>query len=146
MAKIVVGIDGSQQSRDALAWALEEARLRKAELLAVHAWEPPVTIAGPGPAPGFDLVGILPQVQEAGERLVQAVVAEVVGDDSDVPVEPVAIEGPPAEVLVDAAGDAEMLVVGSRGRGGFTALLLGSVSQQVAHHAPCPVLIHRKRQ
>ena len=145
MAKIVVGIDGSEQSRDALRWALDEARLRKAELLAVHAWEPPVTIPAPGPAPGFDLVAILPQVQEAGERLVKAVVADVVGDDSDVAVEPVALEGPPAEVLVEAADDAEILVVGSRGRGGFAALLLGSVSQQVAHHARCPVLIHRKR-
>lgn len=146
MAKIVVGIDGSQQSRDALVWALEEARLRKAEVLAVHAWEPPVTTPVPGPAPGFDLVAILPQIQEAGERLVKAVVTDVVGEDSDVAVEPVALEGPPAEVLVDSAGDAEMLVVGSRGRGGFAALLLGSVSQQVAQHAPCPVLIHRKRQ
>jgi nucleotide-binding universal stress UspA family protein len=99
----------------------------------------------PGPAPGFDLVGILPEVEEAGERLVKAVVEEVVGDDSDVTVEPVAIQGPAASVLVEAARDADMLVVGSRGHGGFTALLLGSVSQQLAHHAPCPLLIHREQ-
>lgn len=145
MAKIVVGIDGSQQSRDALVWALEEARLRKAEVLAVHAWEPPVTIPEPGPVPGFDLVGIQPQLKEAGERLVTTVVEEVAGD-SDVTVEPVALEGPPAEVLIDAARDAELLVIGSRGHGGFTAMLLGSVSQQLAHHAPCPLLIYRRSQ
>jgi nucleotide-binding universal stress UspA family protein len=144
VAKIVVGIDGSEESKNALRWAVDEARLRSAEIVAVHAWEAPPAIPEPGPAPGFDLVGILPEVQEAGERLVTTVVNEVVGD-SDVTVEPVAIAGPPASVLVDAARDADMLVVGSRGHGGFTALLLGSVSQQLAHHAPCPLLIHRTR-
>jgi nucleotide-binding universal stress UspA family protein len=144
VAKIVVGIDGSEESKNALSWALDEARMRSAEIVAVHAWEAPPAIPEPGPAPGFDLVGILPEVQEAGERLVTTVVNEVVGD-TDVTVESVAIAGPPASVLVDAAGDAEMLVVGSRGHGGFTALLLGSVSQQLAHHAPCPLLIHRTR-
>lgn len=144
MAKIVVGIDGSEESKNALRWALEEARLRSAEVVAVHAWEAPPAMPEPGPAPGFDLVAILPEVQEAGERLVTTVVNEVVGD-SDVTVEPVAIAGPPASVLVDAARDADMLVVGSRGHGGFTALLLGSVSQQLAHHAPCPLVIHRTR-
>jgi nucleotide-binding universal stress UspA family protein len=144
VAKIVVGIDGSEESKNALRWALEEARLRSAEIVAVHAWEAPPAVPEPGPAPGFDLVRILPQVQEAAERLVSKVVSEVVGD-SDVTVEPVAIAGPPASVLVDAARDADMLVVGSRGHGGFTALLLGSVSQQLAHHAPCPLVIHRER-
>lgn len=144
MAKIVVGIDGSDAAKDALRWALDEARLREAEILAVHAWEPPPTMPEPGPAPGFDLVSVLPQVQEAGERLVTTVVKEVAGD-AQVRVEPVTIEGPPARVLVEAARDAEMLVVGSRGRGGFASLLLGSVSQQLAHHAPCPLLIHRSR-
>jgi nucleotide-binding universal stress UspA family protein len=144
VAKIVVGIDGSEESKNALRWALEEARLRSAEVVAVHAWEAPPAMPEPGPAPGFDLVAILPEVQEAGERLVTTVVNEVVGD-SDVTVEPVAIAGPPASVLVDAARDADMLVVGSRGHGGFTALLLGSVSQQLAHHAPCPLVIHRTR-
>lgn len=143
--KIVVGIDGSEAAKNALRWALEEARLRSAEIVAVHAWEAPPAMPEPGPAPGFDLVGILPEVEEAGERLVKAVVEEVVGDDSDVTVEPVAIQGPAASVLVEAARDADLLVVGSRGHGGFTALLLGSVSQQLAHHAPCPLLIHREQ-
>jgi nucleotide-binding universal stress UspA family protein len=141
VGKIVVGIDGSDAAKDALRWALDEARLRSDEVVAVHAWEAPPVMPEPGPAPGFDLVAILPEVEEAGERLVKT----VVGDDSSVTVEPVAIAGPPASVLVDAARDADMLVVGSRGHGGFTALLLGSVSQQLAHHAPCPLVIHRKR-
>jgi nucleotide-binding universal stress UspA family protein len=145
VGKIVVGIDGSDAAKDALRWALDEARLRSDEIVAVHAWESPPAMPEPGPAPGFDLVGILPEVEEAGERLVKTVVEEVVGDDSGVTVEPVAIQGPAAPVLVDAARDAEMLVVGSRGHGGFTALLLGSVSQQLAHHAPCPLVIHRER-
>jgi nucleotide-binding universal stress UspA family protein len=145
VAKIVVGIDGSEESKGALRWALEEARLRSADIVAVHAWEAPPAVPEPGPAPGFDLVGILPQVEEAGERLVTTVVNEVVGD-SGVTVEPVAIAGPPAAVLVEAARDADMLVVGSRGHGGFTALLLGSVSQQLAHHAPCPLVIHREQR
>jgi nucleotide-binding universal stress UspA family protein len=145
VVKIVVGIDGSEAAKNALRWALEEARLRSAEIVAVHAWEAPSAMPEPGPAPGFDLVGILPEVEEAGERLVKAVVEEVVGDDSDVTVEPVAIQGPAASVLVEAARDADMLVVGSRGHGGFTALLLGSVSKQLAHHAPCPLLIHREQ-
>jgi nucleotide-binding universal stress UspA family protein len=145
VGKIVVGIDGSEAAKNALRWALEEARLRSAEIVAVHAWEAPPAMPEPGPAPGFDLVEILPEVEEAGERLVKAVVEGVVGDDSDVTVEPVAIQGPAASVLVEAARDADLLVVGSRGHGGFTALLLGSVSQQLAHHAPCPLLIHREQ-
>jgi nucleotide-binding universal stress UspA family protein len=144
MAKIVVGIDGSDESKDALRWAIEEARLRSAEVVAVHAWESPPTVMQPGPAPGFDYVAVDPQVREAVERHAWAVVEEVAGKGG-VPVEPVAVEGPPASALVDAAQDADLLVVGSRGRGGFASLVLGSVSQQVAHHAPCPVLIHRRR-
>ena len=144
MATIVVGVDGSEPSKDALRWAVEEARLRGADVVAVHAWDPPVTVAAPGPAPGFDLVEIAPAVREAGERLVTTVVDEVVAQESDVKVEARAVEGRPVEVLVDAAGDADLLVVGSRGHGTFTALLLGSVSQQLAHHAPCPLLIHRR--
>ena len=144
MPKIVVGVDGSDASRNALIWAFEEARLRGAELVAVHAWEPPPTIPEPGPAPGFDLVAVLPQVEEAGQRLVETVTKEAAGDYADVTYEGVALNGPPVEVLVDAARDADILVVGSRGRGGFAALVLGSVSQALAHHAPCPLLIYRR--
>ncbi|HMB18498.1 MAG TPA: universal stress protein [Gaiellaceae bacterium] len=70
----------------------------------------------------------------------------VVGDDTSVTVELAAVEASPANALIDAAREADLVVVGSRGLGGFRALVLGSVSHQVAQHAPCPVVIHRARQ
>jgi len=145
MAKIVVGVDGSGASRDALAWALDEARLRRAELVAVHAWEPAAAMLDPGPAPGFDLVGVVP-LEEAAQALVDQVVDGVARENLDVTVERRVAAGPPVDVLVDAARDADLLVVGSRGHGGLASLLLGSVSQQLAHRAPCPLLIHRRAQ
>jgi nucleotide-binding universal stress UspA family protein len=146
MAKIVAGIDGSDASKDALRWAVDEAKLRGADVIAVHAWQVPPPVPSLGPAPGVEVVEIIPQLEESAKTLVQSVVAEVVGDGSDVKVEAVATEGPAGNVLIEAAKGAEMLVVGSRGHGGFVALLLGSVSQQVAAHAQCPVLIHRRPQ
>jgi nucleotide-binding universal stress UspA family protein len=143
MAKIVAGIDGSDASKQALRWAVEEARLRHADVVAVHAWQVPPPVPSLGGAPGLEMVELVPQLKESAEKLAQSVVAEVVGDASDVNVQPVAVEGPAANMLIDAAKDADLLVVGSRGHGGFVSLLLGSVSQQVATHAPCPVLIHR---
>lgn len=144
MAQIVVGVDGSDSAKKALSWALEEAQLRGADVVAVHAWESAPMMLEPGPAPGFDLVGVMPQLQESAETLVQTVVDDVVGENRDVTVERRAMEGPPVEVLVEASRDADLLVVGSRGLGGFKQLLLGSVSQQLAHHAPCPLVIHRR--
>jgi nucleotide-binding universal stress UspA family protein len=136
MGRIVVGIDGSPGSREALRFALEEARLRGSSITAVFAWSLPLAVDAPG--------GLMPELvadfqAEATEEL-QAVVAEA-GDLAGAPVEQVVVEGAPAKRLLEAAKDAELLVVGSRGRGGFTGLLLGSVSQQCAHHAPCPVVI-----
>jgi nucleotide-binding universal stress UspA family protein len=97
-----------------------------------------------GPMPTYD-ISILPELREISDRLIASVVKEVVGEGSDVPVEPSAVEGPAAAVLTDSARDADLLVVGSRGHGGFTGLLLGSVGQQLAHHSPCPVVIYRRR-
>jgi nucleotide-binding universal stress UspA family protein len=88
----------------------------------------------------------MPELQESAERLLETVVDDVVGENRDMTVEQRAMEGPPVEVLVDAARGADLLVVGSRGRGGFKQLLLGSVSQQLAHHAPCPLVIYRRAQ
>jgi nucleotide-binding universal stress UspA family protein len=135
---IVVGIDGSDGSRSALAWAVEEARLRNDRVLAVHVWSPPSAYA---PAPWAVAV---PADEEAFERsaeeLVRDVVAEVVGDDAP-PVEARAVRGSPAGELLRLAGDEHLLVVGSRGHGGFAGLLLGSVSDQCAHHARGPVVL-----
>jgi nucleotide-binding universal stress UspA family protein len=143
MGVIVVGVDGSDESREALRWALEEARLRKATLRAVHAWRDPYIVT-PGFAipEDFDFTAL----RSHAEDLLRTLVAEVGSEGSDVSIEEIAVEGPAASILVDAAEGAELLVVGSRGHGGFTGLLLGSVSQQCAQHASCPVVIVRGRK
>jgi nucleotide-binding universal stress UspA family protein len=142
MALIVVGVDGSPESKEALRWALEEARLRKANVRAVYAWRDPYVLA-----PGFGLPEDFEfdALREKAVETLDAVVAEVVGTMSDVHVDKVVSEGPAGSVLVQAADDADavMLVVGSRGHGGFVGLLLGSVSQQCVTHAPCAVLVVR---
>lgn len=148
MDGIVVGVDESDNSKAALRWAIDEARLRNVPVVAVHAWEapivPPMMDVGPVPAgPMLDLPEVLEEVRKAAEELVARVVAEVAGDAPGVEVRPLAVEGRPASALVETAQGAELLVVGSRGRGGFKELVLGSVSHQVASHAPCPVVIHR---
>jgi nucleotide-binding universal stress UspA family protein len=141
MPRIVVGIDGSDHSKQAMRWALEEARLRRASLRVVYAWLMPIYATGYGFAPGalFDPAAL----GEAASEHLDKIVDEVLGDAKDVAVERKAIEGTAAQVLVDEADGADLLVVGSRGHGGFAGLLLGSVSQQCAHHAPCPVVIIR---
>ena len=139
MAMIVVGVDGSDESKEALRWALEEARLRHATVRAVYAWRDPYVLA-----PGFGLPEDFEfdALRERAVETLDAVIAEVDGT-SDVLVDGVVAEGAAASVLVDAAEGADLLVVGSRGHGGFVGLLLGSVSQQCVQHAPCPVLVVR---
>jgi nucleotide-binding universal stress UspA family protein len=140
MATIVVGVDGSPESREALRWALEEARLREANLRAVHAWgNPYVLTPGYGIPEDFEV----PALHEASEKLLSSIVTEVAGESPEVEIELAAVEGAPGSVLVEQAKGADLLVVGSRGHGGFVGLLLGSVSQQCANHSPCPVLIVR---
>jgi nucleotide-binding universal stress UspA family protein len=147
MDEIVTGVDGSDSSKAALRWAVDEAKLRRCKVLAVHAWEaPPDPALDVIPTQSFEFVNILPRLQESAQLEVQRIVDEVVGDDSGVEVEAVAVEGPATMVLTDAARDAQLLVVGSRGQGSFRALLLGSVSQALAHHSPCPLVIHRSAQ
>ena len=147
MNEIVVGVDGSDESRAALAWAVEEARLRRVPVLAIHAWELPVVPTPNGLVPpSVDIVADLTEVREGAEGLIEAMVREVVGDGSDVEVRPLVVEQKPVSALLDAAEEnsAQMIVVGSRGHGGFVSLLVGSVSEQVARHASCPVVIHRQ--
>ena len=137
MSFIVVGIDGSDESKRALHWALNEARLREAKLVAVHSWTYQFT-AGPGYLPGAD-PEVRASIQKEAEQVIDDALAEFA--TGGVEIERSAPEGQPSAMLVEAAEGAELLVVGSRGRGGFSGLLLGSVSQQCAHHAPCPVVI-----
>ena len=138
--KIVVGVDGSPGGEAALRWAVEEAKVRGAELLIVHAYETPFYLVGMGePAP----VAVEPEtVEDAARAVMDEVVEPVLATGTDgVTVHKAIAEGPAAAVLREAAHDADLLVVGTRGRGGFTGLLLGSVSSQVTHHAPCPVVV-----
>ena len=142
MGRIVVGVDGSDASREAFRWALEEARLRGWSIRAVRAWSDPYVVT-PGFAQPEDFE---PEaLREQARAALAATVADVVGEASEVEVEveEQIAEGSPAAVLIDSAEDADLLVVGSRGLGGFTGLLLGSVSQHCVAHAPCPVLVVR---
>jgi nucleotide-binding universal stress UspA family protein len=143
MSTIVVGVDGSAGARDALAYALEEARLRGAGVRVVAAWElPAVAYAGGYGLGDSELFTQLEQ--DARDNAVRALEDADVGD---IEISTVVREGSPSHVLLEEAGDADLLVVGSRGLGGFRGLLLGSVSQQCAHHAPCPLVVvpHRRK-
>jgi nucleotide-binding universal stress UspA family protein len=145
METIVVGVDGSQCAHDALARAANEAALRGARLRVVCAWEvPPAAYAG-GFAPPIDEAA-LAGLRENAEAVVREAVAEVHRAQPSLACEGEVLEGQPAEVLLAEARDASLIVVGNRGRGGFVSLLLGSVSQQVVHHADCPVLVVRAQE
>jgi nucleotide-binding universal stress UspA family protein len=136
-AAVVVGVDGSTASIDALHWAADYARLCGSPLLTVSAWHWPVAMVISVPAPeGFD------PMAEAQQTL-DAILADELGTDPGFPVTTRVTEGAAAQALIDASHGARLLVVGSRGHGGFAGLLLGSVSEQCAHHAACPVVVVR---
>lgn len=138
MNGVVVGVDGSTGSLAALRFAMEEARLRGATLHVVAAWQMPAMVYA-GVAGGAALDDLSAQLSaRAGQALDEALNGV---DAGDVPVEQHVLEGRSASVLVDAGAGADLLVVGSRGLGGFSRLLLGSVGNEVAHHAPCPTVI-----
>jgi len=145
MGLIVVGVDGSAGGKAALRFALEEARLRQASLRVVHAWQfgyiGATGLQGALPAVG----GELDELRQAAAAGLDAIIAEAVADGGGVEIERRIDRGPAALVLVEESRRADLLVVGSRGHGGFASLLLGSVSQQCAHHAHCPVVIVRDR-
>jgi nucleotide-binding universal stress UspA family protein len=144
---VVVGVDGSDAAEAALRFALDEARLRGAALRVIHAWQ--YGYVGLTGMEGFGLPGAsgadLSDLRSAADAALDATMRAVVPADPDVAVERRLIEGAPATVLVDESRHADLLVVGSRGRGGFAGLLLGSVSQQCGQHAACPVVIVRER-
>lgn len=133
--RVVVGVDGSDDSAHALRWALVDARVRGAVAAVVHAWHPPFSLSFAAAAVDF------PAFEDAASRLLDRVVDAVEPEFRDVPVERVLVSGSATDALLGAAQDAEVVVVGGRGVGGFRGLLLGSVSQQLAHHAPCPVVV-----
>ena len=140
MSGIVVGVDGSAHAQDALDWAMREATLRRAEvrvLTVVPAMASPWTGQPLGVPEGKEAV-------EHARRIAQDAVAKAASESGDPQPPAVAISafaGFPAQALIDASREADLVVVGARGAGGFATLMLGSVSQQVAHHAACPVVI-----
>lgn len=142
MEKIVVGIDGSAASKDALRWAVEDARARSAEVVALHAYEVPAPAPDAAPSSPVDLPALVGEAHADAQQFVAEVVDEVVGNAVSVDVAPIAVEDTPAKALLDASRDADLLVVGSHGHG-LSGLFLGSVSLECVQHAACPVLIYR---
>ena len=142
MPGIVVGIDGSEHSQHVLEWAMRQAALQRA----------PLTVLTVHPVARSHWSGnpiIYPEDQPAQEAARQAAeeavskAASQLGDARPASVTVRAVSGLPAQELVAASQDADLVVVGSRGGGGFAGLLMGSVSAQVAHHAACPVAVIR---
>ena len=139
MTEIVVGVDGSESSKHALEWAAEEARLRGAHLRVVHAWFD-VYVAGYFAAPAmYEQAAI----EEAARETLDKAVASIPDGSPELSIEAVLVHAQPEAVLLKASQQADMVVVGSRGRGGVAGLLLGSVSQRVVQHAECPVVVVR---
>jgi nucleotide-binding universal stress UspA family protein len=141
MSMIVVGVDHSAGAKAALRFALQEARLRQATLRVVHAWQCGY-IGAPGIEAGSTMVGAeLEELRHGAEAALEATLREAIPDTDGVKLDRRVVEGAAAPVLVEESHGADLLVVGSRGLGGFRGLLLGSVGQQCAHHAACPVVI-----
>jgi len=142
--RIVVGVDGSTASIEALQWAVAQARAFGGDIRAVLVWAVPYIGLATSMAPepyGFPDPAMIEQ--EARRRLDSAIGS--LGDTSPVEVRAELFEGQPAGVLRELSHDADLIVVGSRGHGGFSTLLLGSVSAQVVRHAHCSVVVIRPR-
>lgn len=134
--RIIVGVDGSPCSKEALAWAARQAELTGASLTPVATWTLPTGYAWGPPAP--DYLDLQSELVAMLERSVK----EVVGEGA-VPLEIRVLPGHPATVLTELSKDASLVVVGSRGHGGFVGLLIGSVSEYLTTHAHCPVVVIR---
>ncbi len=141
--RIVVGVDGSESSRAAARWAVAEGALRHATVEAVHAWDVPMIFGPVGGGFPYDTDGLGGAARELLDEVVDEAVAETAARAGATPVavERTVSPGGPASSVLDAAKGADLVVVGRRGVGGFHRLLLGSVSEHVARHAPCPVVV-----
>ena len=140
--RIVVGVEGSGGARAALRWAIKEARHRNASVDVVTAYSTTYVPA----SPDFNYVPLDPidleaEVKRMQDSVIDEVLAEV--DVEGVEIRRRMVRGRAADTLIAESNSASMLVVGSRGRGGFRGLLLGSVSKQIAQHGSCPVVIVR---
>ena len=134
--RIVVGADGSDQSKAAMDWAIEESRLRGGEVQALTAWNFPYVSDALGTAWDYEIF------QKDAQAILEAELERV--KDQDVAITGRIVEGNAASALIEASKAADLIVVGSRGHGGFTGMMLGSVSHQTIHHAHCPVLVIRE--
>jgi nucleotide-binding universal stress UspA family protein len=138
MPGIIVGVDGSVHSDRALEWAMKEAAIRREPLTVISVAQALTTPWGPTYYPGDEV-----RVQQARQAVEEAVekAQATLADTGPASIIVKAVIGIPAEVILSAAEDTDMIVVGSRGSGGFARLLLGSVSSQITHHAHCPVVV-----
>ena len=137
---IVVGVDGSAGSRRALTWAAAEAASHGSDLVVVNVWEH--TLLPPAGSVSVSEHYVPDPSQRTAEDLLQ-VIKEELGEEPPVLVQPLVKQGRPAKVLIEESAEADLLVVGPRGHGGFAGLVLGSVSQHVAAYAKCPVTVVR---
>lgn len=143
---IVVGVDGSDNSQDALMWAVEEARQRNGQIRLVTAWsKPPLAwYAAVLETAAGEIVK-----EDSPQQIAETLQADALKTAEDAGVaatgQVVHNDSPAAAAVLDAAKDADLVVVGFRGRGGFPGLRLGSVATQVVSHAPCPVLVVRPK-
>jgi nucleotide-binding universal stress UspA family protein len=144
MPGIVVGIDGSDHSHRALIWAMRQAAQQQVSL-AVLAVRPDPARPVTGVYWGVHAYPENTHNPEVARKAIQEIVEQVRNElgETAPPVTVNVVTGDPAEELVKASHDADMVVVGSRGSGGFTSLLMGSVSSKVTHHAACPVVVIR---
>ncbi|MEU8926454.1 universal stress protein [Kitasatospora sp. NPDC048545] len=139
--RIVVGVDGSPASEQALHWAVDYAKAVGGTVDAIAAWEYPAFYGWAGQ--GVPTVETFHPEELAGKTLSDTV-AKVVGEDPGVRISETVMPGNAAKALLEAAGGAALIVVGSRGLGGFSGVLLGSVSRHLTEHAPCPVVVVRE--
>jgi nucleotide-binding universal stress UspA family protein len=135
---ILVGVDGSEESKAGLRWALDEAKRRDACVRAVYVWQVPYLVGNVFAPPAVPDLGAL---RRDAEQMLGAVVSEATAGRTD--VDQAVVEGFAAQTLIEESRGADLLVVGSRGLGGFSELLLGSVGHKCAQHAHCPVVIVR---
>lgn len=138
---IVVGVDGSKESRQALRWACEEAALRSLDVLAVAVWNVfPITLE---PLVGLTAWERTVDSEQVTRATLAALVAEVAGEFPEVALAQQVMTGHPAEELIKLSADAAILVVGAQGHGGFMGMLLGSTSKHVLAHSACTVVVVR---
>lgn len=140
---VVVGDDGSESAAEAVRYALEEATRRNTTLHVIRAWSILSVSRPPDVPPGY--AASLEEYEAAAMAEEQARITHLLGEDTAVPVEVHCVHSPAAQALIAASETADVLVVGSRGRGGFRTLLLGSVAEQCIRHAAGPVIVVRHR-